>query len=465
MTRTFKKMGKIVAVSAGIVLMGAIFSGCGFMESMFGGDSTSAQSSSSASSGSKNSDSGVVSSFLGGLFGGSEQDNKNREKCSGDEEKNENGIIVAKGKCTITGKEECMIDDNGFFHKGKCNIGIKEGLWKHYDNSGIVVLKEISYKKGLLNGISKIYDKDENLIKELPYKDGKLNGTVISYDKETLDNFTKMTTDYVDGKEKFSRIYYYDSIASIQQTQINGNMILSRIYNILDESSKELEKILLPKLKAKYEKPLNEAIKNDKKLNSDSWECLVAISAVEKYNKYETRIAPSAQTIKKAQECSKTQSSIVAGFNLLAGGIETQTLKKQIEKEYDDAIFAEFKKNGYKFNDDNKILAYIKDKYPINETIVLGTLKMVTDTEMQGFLWNEIEVVTTKLFWYDKNSWDFDKWINIGTINHNTQNTQNACVAKNGGNCRAFSRQFKELIDKSLFKDKIYNLLPKPKNQ
>ena len=29
MTRTFKKIGKIVAVSVGIVLMGAVFSGCG----------------------------------------------------------------------------------------------------------------------------------------------------------------------------------------------------------------------------------------------------------------------------------------------------------------------------------------------------------------------------------------------------------------------------------------------------
>ena len=83
MTRTFKKMGKIVAVSAGIVLMGAVFSGCGFMESKFEGDSTSAQSSSTTSSESKKGDSGVASSFLGGLFGGSEQDNKNREKCSG----------------------------------------------------------------------------------------------------------------------------------------------------------------------------------------------------------------------------------------------------------------------------------------------------------------------------------------------------------------------------------------------
>ena len=51
-----------------------------------------------------------------------------------------------------------------------------------------------------------------------------------------------------------------------------------------------------------------------------------------------------------------------------------------------------------------------------------------------------------------------------GYVYHN-RSAQNACVAYNDGNCRAFSRQFKELIDKSAFKDKIYNLLPKPKNQ
>ena len=422
MTRTFNKMGKIVAVSVGIVLMGAIFSGCGFMESVFGGDSTSTQSSSTTSSTAKKKDSNIFSSF----FGTDDNDNVNREKCSGDE-----------------------IKENYRLAKGTCNNGIKEGIWKYYDNSGYIVEKEVSYKKGVLDGITKIYDKDENLIKEISYKDGKLNGTYTSYDKKDLgDNsfYTKMATDYVDDKVMVVRKYIGNSIAYFEQTKIENGIEITSTYDFINEISKNLEKTLLPKLKAKYEKSLNEATNNDKQTR----ECMEAIGEVERYNKGETRIYPSAQTIKKAQECKVGYADALGA---LFGGANTNKVKTQMQKEYSSAVLAEFKKNGHKFSDDTKVLSYIKGKYPTIEIIKTTKLQIST----KG---NE-----TKFAEIGKNFSGEITDFPIGFINHNTKNIQDACKTIRDGNCRAFSRQFKELIDKSFYKDKIYNLLPKPKNQ
>lgn len=127
--------------------------------------------------------------------------------------------------------------------------------------------------------------------------------------------------------------------------------------------------------------------------------------------------------------------------------VGTLKIKEQIKKEFNDALKAELQKNN-KFSDDKKVLAYIKDKYPHYEAIRTEKLSIKTEEQKTQF--------------YDCASLYF---CTIGTINHNAKNTQESCVAERNGNCRAFSRQFKELIDKSAFKDKIYNLLPKPRNQ
>lgn len=204
----------------------------------------------------------------------------------------------------------------------------------------------------------------------------------------------------------------------------------------------------MPKLNAKYDKAINNADKKDKQ----SGKCIEAMSEVEKYNKGKTRIQPSAQTIKTAKECeaSINYEDYIAGAMMSVYGIRVGTLKikEQIKKEYNDAFKAEVKKNN-KFSDDNKVLAYIKDKYPYNEAIRTENLGIKTENQETKF--------------YICNS--YGCVVNRGTINHNAKNTQESCVAERSGNCRAFSRQFKELIDKSAFKNTIYNLLPKPRNQ
>lgn len=464
-----KSMGKIVAVSVMSVIISISFNGCGFFKS------TGNQALASLGSVAEQSVSNALSSTLSddnSTKQTKEADSTKREKCNSGEEKNKNGIIIAKGKCKITGKEKCMLNTDGIFHEGQCDIGIKQGDWKYYDDSGYIVLREANYKDGLKEGIEKEYDKDENLVRELSYKNGKLNGTTISYNKEDLKNmFTKVTFDFVDGKKVIGRGYIDSSIAYFVQTKTENGVEITQNYNILGVFSKDLDKTLLPKLQAKYEKSLNDAIKKDGNTNSEMWKCSQAVVEVDEYNKGKTRIKPNAQTIKKAKECQNTPEYLTGIFNFALAtegidGIEVRKVKEQIKKDYNTALITEFKKNSDKFSDDNKIIDFVKDKSPISETVARGTLKMITEVKTQGFAWAQTQIIVTKLFWYDKDSLDvINQWKTIGTINHNAKNAQNACVAKGSGNCRVFSRQFKELINKSAFKDTIYNLLPKPRNQ
>ena len=100
MTRTFNKMGKIVAVSVGIVLMGAVFA------------STKAETASNEAD-------SVI-------------------ECSGNE-----------------------IKTNTSIEKGECEDGKRKGVWKYYDKDGYIQ-KEITWQNGEIV-LQKEYDKDERL--------------------------------------------------------------------------------------------------------------------------------------------------------------------------------------------------------------------------------------------------------------------------------------------------------------
>lgn len=93
-------------------------------------------------------------------------------------------------------------------------------------------------------------------------------------------------------------------------------------------------------------------------------------------------------------------------------------------------------------------MAYVKNAQPFNEIIEGGNF-----------------ILSTRHYNKDGNVTYFLINRKIGGMLYHSRSQQNACVAQGSGNCRAFSRQFKELIDKSAFKDTIYNLLPKPRNQ
>ncbi len=178
---------------------------------------------------------------------------------------------------------------------------------------------------------------------------------------------------------------------------------------------------------------------------------------MEKYNKGKIRIQPSAQTIKTAKECEASMTAedavVAVMMNVYGERAGIVRIQEKIQKEFEDALKVEMTKSN-KFSDDNKVLAYIKDKYPYFEEIIIKNLAIQTDNDNKKTTLQICSGCPYKTTSYI-----------IGTINHNAKNAQESCEASGSGNCRAFSRQFKELIDKSAFKDTIYNLLPKPKNQ
>ncbi len=246
-----KSMGKIVAVSAMSAIVSISFNGCGFFKS------TGNEALASLGNAAEQSVSNALSSTL------SDDKAKNTSNTKAKELQKTKKEVVDNTK-----REKCEsneIKQGGVVReKGECKDGIREGLWKYYDNSGYIVQKEITYKKGVLDGVSKEYDKDENLIYQRQYKDGKLHGTSISYDKKELkDYFTKITRDFVNDNDepRIERLYVGNNIVIFTQRHTEDNVEITRSYYLFDTIGKELKKTLLPKLNAKYDK----AIKNAEK--------------------------------------------------------------------------------------------------------------------------------------------------------------------------------------------------------
>lgn len=135
-------MGKIVAVSAGIVLMGVIFSGCGFMKST--GLSMASATIDGVASGLTNS---AKSTSKKEKTASNKADNVS--KCNGNEIKTDTGI-----------------------EKGKCVDGKRSGVWKYYDKDGYIQ-KEITWQNGEMT-LQKEYDENENLKLATAYKKGEI---------------------------------------------------------------------------------------------------------------------------------------------------------------------------------------------------------------------------------------------------------------------------------------------------
>lgn len=123
MRNSINKMGKIVAVSAGIVLMGVIFSGCGGVSGI-----SVAETSISVA-----------------------------ESCSGD------GIITQQSR---------IENERNYKEVGKCKNGLKDGVWKTYDSNDRI-MQEANYTGGILNGTTKIINNRGITYKQI-YKNGKI---------------------------------------------------------------------------------------------------------------------------------------------------------------------------------------------------------------------------------------------------------------------------------------------------
>ncbi|MGX3012037.1 hypothetical protein ACWIUD_10875 [Helicobacter sp. 23-1044] len=119
MTRTFNKIGKIVAVASGIVLMGAIFSGCGAYINV---------------------------------------NEISTESCKG------SGIITQQSRVKIENKR-------AYKEVGECKNGLKEGTWKAYDSND-KIMQETNYTGGILNGTTKINTDNRQILTF--YDNGKI---------------------------------------------------------------------------------------------------------------------------------------------------------------------------------------------------------------------------------------------------------------------------------------------------
>ena len=376
MTRTFNKIGKIVAVVSGIVLMGAVFSGCGFLESMFDG-STSAKSTSTKAKTASN-------------------EANSEGKCSGNEIKTDTGI-----------------------EKGKCKGGKREGVWKHYDKSGYEVQQERTYKNGKLDGAVKkiVRNVDENtdkLIEIAKYADGKLI-IGIGTDWYSLTNNIPMPIKIDELMDK--RISFTGKVDI--ETYEYGNIQVWRVYGTdIDSKNQSLFR------EAEYQ-------------NKEA----------------EEQAKQKAQEIAKNNAESKIKKPTMQEVAKSKGIMDSYRakLQAQYDIEYQKALqseLAKIKKVEPKYikNDTmDDYLAYIKSSgiKPYIEIIVKDNLKIVSKAS-DGY--------------YGHTFYDYpnpDRYIAIGYIFVK----DNKCTSEKGYSCIGISKMFKELIDKSAFKDKIYSAL------
>lgn len=131
-------------------------------------------------------------------------------------------------------------------------------------------------------------------------------------------------------------------------------------------------------------------------------------------------------------------------------------LQAQYEIEYQKALQSELNKikkvePKYIKNDTmDDYLAYIRNNNikPEYETITKSNLKI--SSKPYGYSVGE----------YRHELWDINdnKYVGIGVVE------EGKCYGR-GYSCAAFAKIFKELIDKSAFKDEIYEILPQPKNK
>lgn len=106
-----------------------------------------------------------------------------------------------------------LYDPDGFlFSKGNFIGKDKDSTWTFYNQSKIVA-KE-SYRKGVRNGKSDLYNSDGKILTETPWVNGKVNGVIRDY---YPNGSLKSETVYRDGKRQGDcRVYFPNGITQIE---------------------------------------------------------------------------------------------------------------------------------------------------------------------------------------------------------------------------------------------------------
>jgi len=71
-------------------------------------------------------------------------------------------------------------DFSQLYMKGTINKGVRQGLWKQYNEFGILA-SETEFNEGLKEGTEKKYDLNGNIIEESNYQNNELNGNRIQF--------------------------------------------------------------------------------------------------------------------------------------------------------------------------------------------------------------------------------------------------------------------------------------------
>ena len=223
MTRTFKIMAKSVAVVSGIVLMGAVFSGCFLFEPI------------------------AIA-----------------ESCKG------NGIVTAQS--SVKG---------GYKDEGECKNGLKEGVWKTYDSQN-KILQEADYVNGVRNGTTKINTNNRQIL--IFYVNGKIEGELYGgnfyqYDENSdkIKRFRKYNIAQfrAQDKAKYNKKVRDIKDKNAQIEQENRQMQLEAEQKVAEAKQKAVE-IAKQRAQSKVKKPTMQEVKRAKDRGQDAMEAYKA---------------------------------------------------------------------------------------------------------------------------------------------------------------------------------------------
>ena len=243
---------------------------------------------------------------------------------------------------------------------------------------------------------------------------------------------------------------YYDNYGYIQKeiTFQNGEAILEKEYD-KNENLKHTTKYNKGKI-VSQRVYVGGKLSTFTYTNIDFGRQYKVSSWISKYEDEINKAKQQAQVTAKQRAESKVKKPTMQEVKNSKNAMDTYrtNLKAQEEKELKSLLpITDF--NAYS---DEQIIAFINSNNikPSSETISNNGLKIIVryDYTSRVDFYSGISQVGYLIYMQDCSD-------SYGSNNYD----------KTKYNCRTFAREFKELIDKSAFKDKIYNALPKPKNQ
>ena len=334
-----------------------------------------------------------------------------------------NGVEVetCKGEGVITLRSDKEIENRKAYKEvGECKNGLKEGVWKTY-NTQNKVLQEADYLGGVRNGITKIYYTNYSTPKEqkrIFYANGKIIGEMLGemlgyifyqYDEygEQMKRFRKY-----DIREllKQDKAEHYKKVRDIESQNRQTEEAKWDAEQKLTEAKQKAVEIAKQRAQSKVKKPTVQEVKKSKAI----------------MDKYRANL--QAQTEKELQiELAKIQVP--------------QIMQKQLQE------IPEYKQP--KLDTYEEFLAFVKDKKHTFEEHInrydIATIESIKD--LDG---NFKVLFKERAYGVRSNSY------------------QTGCEIENDGfrgadGCWNIKKnhRFKDMIEKSIFKDKINAILPK----